>query len=177
MNSEIVQDEVVYTGKICRVHKIGLRMDTGEVVSRDLVEFDNAAVVVPVLADGSVVLIRNERFAVGEELYEFPAGKLDGDEDPADCAARELAEETGYTAGRMERLGGFYSCPGAVTEYIHAFAATELTAGVQSLEAHERIAVELVSPERIDDMIRTGLLHDAKSISAWAMWRLMESKP
>ncbi len=176
MKSEIVEDKVVYTGKICRVYKIGLRMDTGEVVSRDLVEFDDAVVVVPVLADGSVVLIRNERFAVGEKLYEFPAGKIDGDEAPEDCASRELTEETGYTAGRLEKLGGFYSCPGAVTEYIHAFVATELAEGPQRLEEYERIEVELVGPGRIDDMIRTGGLHDAKSISAWAMWRLKESK-
>lgn len=168
---------MVHTGKICRVHRIGLQMDTGEVVPRDLIEFDDAVVVVPVLSDGSVVLIRNERFAVGEELYEFPAGKIDDDEAPETCAARELIEETGYTAGRLEKLGGFYSCPGAVTEYLHAFAATELIEGVQALEKHERIEVELVAPGRIDDMIRTGLLHDAKSISAWAMWRLMESKP
>ncbi len=175
MKSEIVKDELIYTGKVCRVHKIGLRMDTGEVVPRDLVEFDNAVVVVPVLADGSVVLIRNERFAVGEDLYEFPAGKLDRrDEAPEDCASRELTEETGYTAGRLEKLGGFYSCPGAATEYLHAFAAVELTAGRQRLEEHERIEVELVGPERIDEMIRSGELHDAKSISAWAMWRLKE---
>ena len=175
MKSEIVKDELIYTGNICRVHKIGLEMDTGEVVSRDLVEFDNAVVMVPVLDDGSVVLIRNERFAVAENLYEFPAGKIDGDETPEACASRELIEETGYTAGRLEKLGGFYSCPGAVTEYLHVFAATELTAGQQMLEEYERIEVELVSPGRIDDMIRSGELHDAKSISAWAMWRLMES--
>jgi ADP-ribose pyrophosphatase len=174
MRSRIVQDEVIYTGKVCRVHKIGLKMDTGDVVTRDLIEFGNAVVVVPVLADGSVVLIRNERFAVGENLYEFPAGKIDGDEAPEACAARELTEETGYTAGRLEKLGGFYSCPGAVTEYLHAFAATELTEGPQMLEEYERIEIELAGPGRIDDMIRSGELHDAKSISAWAMWRLME---
>ena len=175
MKSKIVQDEVVYTGKVCRVHKIGLEMDTGDVVSRDLIEFGDAVVMVPMLADGSVVIIRNERFAVGENLCEVPAGKIDDGEAPEACASRELTEETGYTAGRLERLGGFYTCPGAITEYIHVFAATELTAGRQKLEEYARIAVELVSPEQIDDMIRNGELHDAKSISAWAMWRLMES--
>ena len=97
-----------------------------------------------------------------------------GGEDPAVCAARELTEETGYTAGRLERLGGFYTCPGAATEYIHAFLATELTDGRQSLEAHERIVVEVVLPERLDEMIRTGLLRDAKSIAAFSLWRLKE---
>lgn len=172
MKSEVVSDELVYTGRICRVRKVGLRMDTGEVVPRDLIEFADAVVIVPVLADGSLLLIRNERFAVGEELYEFPAGKLEPGEQPEPCAARELAEETGHRAGRMERLGGFYSCPGAVTEYLHVFLAAELAAGEQSLEAHERIRVEAVSPGRLAEMIVGGELHDAKSIAAYTLWRL-----
>ena len=172
MNHKVVSDELVYTGRICRVHRVGLEMDTGEVVPRDLVEFADAVVIVPLLDDGSLVLIRNERFAVGEELYEFPAGKLEAGEAPESCAARELAEETGYAAGRMQRLGGFYSCPGAVTEYLHVFLATELTGGGQSLEAHERISVEVVSQHRLEEMIAGGELHDAKSIAAHALWRL-----
>jgi len=176
MNSKVVQDEIVYTGPICRVHRIGLEMDTGQVVPRDLIEFADAVVVVPVRPDGSVVLIRNERFAVGEELLELPAGKLDGDEDPQTCAARELAEETGYTAAALTKLGGFYSAPGAITEYLHVFAATGLTPGRQRLEAHERIAVEVAEPERVDEMIASGQLHDAKSIAAWALWRLRKGR-
>ena len=172
MNSRIVSDEVVHRGRICRVHKIALRMDTGEVVPRDLIEFGDAVVVVPVLGDGSVVLIRNERFAVGEELLELPAGKLDGAEDPSAAAARELAEETGYSAGRLERLGGFYSCPGAIDEYLHVFLATDLAAGRQNLEAHERIRLEIVPPRRLTEMIVAGELHDAKSIAALSLWRL-----
>jgi len=174
MNSRIVADEVVYDGAVCRVHRIGLETDTGEVVRRDLVEFAPAVVVVPVLDDGSVVLIRNERFAVGETLWEFPAGKVDPGEAPGACAARELAEETGYRAGRLEALGGFYSCPGAVTEYLHAFAATALAAGAQALEAYERITVEAVPPDRLGRMIRTGEVHDGKTLAAWALWSLRE---
>ena len=174
MNSRIVADEVVYDGAVCRVHRVGLETDTGEVVPRDLVEFSPAVVVVPVLPDGSVVLIRNERFAVSEVLWEFPAGKVDPGEAPEACAARELAEETGYRAGRVEPLGGFYSCPGAVTEYLHAFLATDLTAGDQDLEAYERITPEPVAAERLADMIRTGEVHDGKTLAAWALWSLRE---
>ncbi|KKM21799.1 hypothetical protein LCGC14_1631810 [marine sediment metagenome] len=177
MKSKVVSDEVVYTGRICRVHQVGLEMDTGEVVPRDLVWFSDAVVVVPVLADGSVVLIRNERFAGGEELLELPAGKLDRqDEPPEAAAARELTEETGYTAAHLERLGGFYSCPGAVTEYLHVFCATELTAGEQALEGYERIRVQTVSEDRLREMIAEGELHDAKSIAAYALWRLREDR-
>ena len=176
MNSKLVQDKIVYTGQICRVHSIRLEMDDGQVVSRDLVEFADAVVVVPVRPDGSVVLIRNERFAVGERLLELPAGKLDDDERPETCAARELAEETGYAASALEKLGGFYSAPGAITEYLHVFAATGLTPGPQRLEAHERIEVDVVEPERVDEMIASGQLHDAKSIAAWTLWRLRKGR-
>jgi ADP-ribose pyrophosphatase len=173
MDSRIVSDELVYTGRICRVREVGLRMDTGEVVPRDLIEFADAVVIVPVLDDGSVVLIRNERFAVAEELYEFPAGKLDSEaEAPEACAARELAEETGCRPARLERIGGFFSCPGAVTEYLHVFLATRLTATEQALEAHERIRVETVTPQRLREMIALGELHDAKSIAAYTLWQM-----
>jgi ADP-ribose pyrophosphatase len=176
MNSKVVRDDVVYEGAVCRVHRIGLEMDGGAVVDRDLVEFADAVVVVPVLDDGSVVLIRNERFAVGEELVEFPAGKLEGEEDPAACAARELIEETGYTAAGVQPLGGFYSAPGAVTEYMHAFLATGLSAGPQRLEAYERITTQAVSPARLAEMIRSGELHDAKSLAAYTLWRMREDE-
>jgi ADP-ribose pyrophosphatase len=177
MQSKIIQDEVVYEGSICRVHRVRLRMDDGQVVPRDLVEMSDAVVVVPVLPDGRLAMIRNERFAVGEELLEFPAGKLDSaNEDPGKAAARELAEETGYTAGKIEKLGGFYTAPGAVTEFITAWLATELRLGRQALEQYERIKVHPVAPAELADLIRGGEVHDAKSISAWALWQLRGGK-
>ena len=176
MDSRFVSDEVAYDGAICRVRKVGLGMDDGQIVPRELIEMADATVIVPVLPDESVVMIRNERFAVNEDLLEFPAGKLDSpDEPPAECAARELAEETGYSAGRIEPLGSFYSCPGLLTERLHAFGATDLTAGEQALEGYERIRVQVVPPGRVRELIRSGELHDAKSIAAWALWRLAEA--
>ena len=173
METKVVSDKVVYEGAICRVRKLGLETEAGRVVSRDLIEMADAVVIVPVRPDGSVVLIRNERFAVEEELLELPAGKLDVEgEDPAACAARELTEETGYSAGRIERLGGFYSCPGAVTEYMHVFLATDLTAGEQDLQGCERIRVEPTPPDRLTEMIATGQLHDGKSLAAVLLWRM-----
>ena len=174
MDSRVVGSELVYEGAICRVRKVALATDAGESVARDLIEFADAVVIVPVLDDGRLVLIRNERFAVGEELWEFPAGKLEEGEQPDPCAARELAEETGYTAGRLERLGGFYTCPGAATEYIHAFGAADLRRGRQALEGYERIRVEVVPGERVRRMIAAGEIHDAKSIAAHALWRMRE---
>ena len=173
MDTKVVSDKVVYDGAICRVRQLRLEAEPGRVVSRDLIEMDDAVVILPVTADGSVVLIRNERFAVNEDLLELPAGKLDvAGESPADAAVRELAEETGYRAGRVEKLGGFYSCPGAVTEYMHVFLAAELSPGEQDLQGCERIRVELASPGKLTEMIATGELHDGKSLAAVLLWRM-----
>lgn len=177
MKSKIVQDEVVYRGRVVVIHKIGLQMDDGKVIPRDLVEVAPAVVIVPVLDDGSVILIRNERYAVGEELLEFAAGKLDKPgEDPADAARRELLEETGYTARNLQRLGGFYTSPGACTEFMHAFLATGLTKGPQELEEYERIRVESVSPARLKQMILDEELHDSKSIAAFGLWQMRKGE-
>jgi len=175
MQTKVVSDKVVYEGAICRVRQLGLEADSGEVVSRDLVEMADAVVILAVRDDGAVVLIRNERFAVEEDLFELPAGKLDVEgEAPEACAARELAEETGYSADRLERLGGFYTCPGAVTEYMHVFLATGLTPGEQDLQGCERIRVVPTPPEKLTEMIATGELHDGKSLAALLLWRMQE---
>ncbi|MCK4601974.1 MAG: NUDIX hydrolase, partial [Phycisphaerae bacterium] len=121
MNERFEYDELVFQGKIAEVHKIGLRMGDGQVVQRDFIHYNGAAVVLPVLGDGSIVLIRNYRFAVDEHLYELPAGMLEASEAPTACAARELAEETGYTAGKIEKLGQFYTGPGTTDENMHSF--------------------------------------------------------
>ena len=113
-----------------------------------------------------VLLIRQKRFAADGVIYEVPAGKLDGEEDPAICAARELEEEAGRRAGRLERLGTLWPSPGFSDERIHLFAAFDLSPVPQRLERDE--AIELV-PTRLGDaleMIWSGELSDAKSALA-----------
>ncbi len=175
MTREVTDKRLVFDGRIVQGYKLRLRVND-ETVERELLHYPGAAVVVPVLEDGSVVLIRNERFAVEETLIELPAGNLEPDEDPAVCAARELTEETGYTAGRIERLGSFYTAPGTSDEVLHAFLATDLTAGEQDLEVHEEIRVEIATPATCRRWILDGTLHDAKSISALALHWLREGR-
>jgi ADP-ribose pyrophosphatase len=174
MKNTIAYRKLVHTGRVCRLYTVGLQTPEGKIIERDLIEYSGAVVVVPVLADGSVVVIRNERFAVGEELCEFCAGMIDPGEAPEAAAGRELIEETGYSAGKLVSLGWFYTGPGSTTEVMHAFLATELKPVGQDLEEYENIRTELVSLERLEEMIATGALHDGKSISAWALWRLRE---
>lgn len=172
MDKRFEYQELVFDGRVAKGYKVGLKMDDGRVVPRDYFSYGGAAVILPVLDDGSIVMIRNERFAVNEKLLELPAGMLEKGEDPAEGAGRELIEETGYTAGRIEKLGTFFTGPGTTDENMHAYLATGLTRGEQNLEIYERITVEIYSEPRVRQMIADGTLHDGKSIAALALYWL-----
>ena len=161
---------LAFDGRIVKGYAVTVRMDDETVVQRDYLHYPGAAVILPILPSGDIVFIRNRRFAVDEHLLELPAGTLDAGEDPALCAARELTEETGYTARTFTRLGSFYSSPGASDEMLHAFLATDLVAGEQALEAHEEIAVETFDPATVRGMCLSGLIHDGKTLAALGLY-------
>lgn len=140
-----------------------IALPNGRSVLLDLLKHPGAAAVVPFLDDGRVLLIRQYRFATGGYLLEVPAGKLDPGEAPEACAERELEEETGYRAGRLERLGAIWPSPGFTDEKIHLFAASELRPTAQRLEPDE--VIELV-PMALDEAlrrVREGEIEDAKT--------------
>ncbi len=132
----------------------------------ELVEHPGAVVILARLDPDTVVLIRNERFAVGETLLELPAGTLEPDERPIDCAARELEEETGYLAKSLKPLIEFYSTPGFSNEKLYLFEASELIKTKQNLDENERIEVELFSMSQALQMIHSGQIRDAKTIAS-----------
>lgn len=176
MSERFAYDEQVYRGRIIDVRRVGVRMPDGNVAPRDLVHYPGAAVILPVLADGRVAMIRNVRFAVNEELWELPAGVLDDGEDPAVCARRELTEETGYTCGRLEKLGQFYAAPGTTDEMMYAFVAFDLVSGPQRLERYEEIKVEPIAQDRLRQMVLDGAIHDGKTIATLALYWLREGR-
>lgn len=141
---------------------------------REVVVHPGAVVVLPLIGpdeDPSVVLIQNRRTVSEQPLWELPAGTLEPDEDPADCAARELVEETGYRADRITPLTRFFTCPGICTEMMYAFLAQGLTHVGQRLEHGEEIVAHPTPLDRVMHMIRTGELHDGKSMAAILHWR------
>jgi len=174
MNDRFEKRRLVFDGKVAKGYEVDLRMPDGRLVRRDFFHYDGAAVVLPVRDDGAIVLIRNYRFAVDEQLYELPAGMLEPGEAPALCAARELTEETGYTAARIEKLGAFYTGPGTTDETMHAFLATDLSQGRQNLEIYEQISVEVFPERKVREMIAGGAIHDGKSIAALGLYWLRE---
>ena len=137
----------------------------GEPVRRDVIVHPGAVVILPILDERRIVMIRNYRYTVEQELWELPAGTLEPNEAPIDTALRELEEEAGYRAGQMTKMVEFFTSPGILTERMHAFVATNLTPVGQNLQGTEQISVKVLDIERVRRMLTTGEIHDGKTIA------------
>jgi ADP-ribose pyrophosphatase len=157
---------VLLTTRKFRVERKEYSIPGRGAVSRELVVHPGAVLILPLLADGRVVLIRNYRYSAEAELLELPAGTLEPPESPAACAARELEEETGYRAGRLAPLCAFYTTPGFTNEFMHAFVATDLLQTAQRLESTEQIRVEIMPLDAALEASIDGRIVDAKTIAA-----------
>lgn len=143
-----------------------VRLPNGRTVELDIVRHPGASAVVPFVSLDEVLLIRQYRYAAGGSILEVPAGKLDPGDTPEACAARELEEEAGRRAGRLEKLGSIFTTPGFTDEVIHLFAAFDLVP-VPTRHEHDEV-IELV-PMRLRnalDLVWRGDLRDAKSALA-----------
>jgi len=167
---EPTQRETMFSGKLFRVERLTWRDGAGRTIAKDIIRHPGAVLIVPVLADGRLVMIRNRRPAVDLWLWEFPAGTAEPGEDSAHTAARELEEEAGYVAGSIEKLGEFYTTPGLTDELMRVFLARDLHPASQRLEAGENITVETVTQDRIEALVDSGELRDGKSIAAYHLF-------
>ncbi|MEX2175542.1 MAG: NUDIX hydrolase [Pirellulaceae bacterium] len=137
---------------------------SGSEKTRDIVRHPGACIVVPLLGDGRVCLIRNFRISIRETLIELPAGTLEPPELPAATAERELIEETGYRAAKIEFLHAFYASPGFLDEKMYLYVATGLTEGLAAREEGEEIENLLVPWDEAMQMVFRGEIQDAKTI-------------
>lgn len=159
-----MQSKSIYTGIVINLNVDTVTLPNGLTVDLEVVRHPGAAAVVPLKDDGTVILIRQFRHAAGGFIYEIPAGKLHPGEDPTVCAARELEEEIGYRAGRLDLLSSIYTAPGFTDEVIHIYQATELTVGRQHLDRDEVLEVIEMPLSEAIKKIETGAIRDAKSI-------------
>ncbi|MGA2619126.1 MAG: NUDIX hydrolase [Thermoguttaceae bacterium] len=159
------EPQVLFAGRRFRVEHAVQRMPDGTEHAREVVRHPGAVALVPLLDDGRVCLIENYRVAVAQRLLELPAGTLEPGEDPEHTARRELTEETGYRAGRIERLATFYMSPGILDEKMFLYLATALEPGPMAPDAGEDISVRLVTWDEALAMLRDNCIQDGKSIA------------
>ena len=163
-----VASERLHTGKIIKLDRDRIRYPDGNEAEVDIVRHPGASAVVPFLSDPEgedpqVLLLRQYRYAADGYLYEIPAGRLDPGESPAACAARELKEETGCTAAKIEPLITMVTTPGFTDERIHLFMATDLTHGQAARETDEFADVVIMRLSEALELIQRGEIPDGKT--------------
>jgi ADP-ribose diphosphatase len=170
MSYRLIEKQEIFAGKKIRFEIHRLEDEKGNIRKREVCVHNGAVVILPILPDGRIVLIQNRRYSIGQTLIELPAGTLEKGEEPIRCAGRELQEETGYQAGRLEPIGQFFSSPGVLTEKLYAFAAYDLMKGTPQLEEGEEIEAIPTPLGKAIDMIGDGEICDAKTIATLLMY-------
>jgi ADP-ribose pyrophosphatase len=154
----------IYKGRVVDLNIEQVSLPNGKTIELEMVRHSGASAIVPLRDDGKVVIIHQYRYAAGGMIYEIPAGRLEADENPVDCAKRELVEEVGLQALQWQSLGTIFTTPGFTDEKIHLFLARGLKPAVQALE-HDEV-IEVVEKPLVDliSMIRRGKIIDSKTI-------------
>ena len=171
LREETVESAVLYEGRILRLHVDRVRLPNGRMGQREVVDHPGAVAVLPVTREGRVVLVWQYRQPARDAVLEIPAGKLDRGEDPDACARRELLEETGYTAGRIEPLGAMLPTPGFSGEWLHLYVATDLVAGPARPDADEFLATVEATAAEVDALLAGAHIRDLKTFAALSHWR------
>ena len=168
-NEPTIESRLAFQGKIVNVRVDKVQLPNGAQSSREIVERSEAVCIVPVDDGNNVILVRQYRKPVEDDLLEVPAGGVEDGEVSRDAVLRELQEETGYTADSLQHLSSFWTTPGFCTELMHAYLATGLRPATLPPDEDEDIQVVRVPMDNIPDMVRSGEIQDAKSIASLLM--------
>jgi ADP-ribose pyrophosphatase len=166
MGVESLDSRKVFKGRVVDLSIEKVRLPNGNVCELELIRHPGASAVVAVDENQNVLLVRQYRHATRDYVLEVPAGKLDGDEAPENCALREVEEETGFRAGELVPMGWIWTTPGFTDEKIWLFLATDLTPAKQDLQHDEVLTVERMPLREALQMALRGDIRDAKSVCA-----------
>ena len=169
MPFEFIRSEVILQGRAFKIRRDTLKTPDGHETTYEIIEHGGSVVIVPIDAEGNLLFVRQYRHATRLDLLELPAGTRDGDEPYEDCAAREIREETGMQAGKLQKVGDFYLAPGYSSEFMAVFLATDLHANPLSGDDDEYLQVEKVPLKEAISMFERGDVPDAKSLAAWLL--------
>lgn len=170
MADKLIDKQVIFEGRKAKLELHHLESEEGRRYKREVIVHPGAVVVLPFVDAETILLIRSRRYVVGGYLLELPAGTLEKGENPMNCAGRELLEETGHLAARLQFVGKFFTSPGILSELMHAYAAFDLEKSNQALEEGEEIEVQPVSFKRAIEMIGEGEIADGKTIATLLMF-------
>ncbi|NLN49581.1 MAG: NUDIX hydrolase [Clostridiales bacterium] len=168
-----LKSDTVYDGKILRLDVETVLLPNDNTATREIVRHPGAVAILPVTKDGEIYFVRQYRKALDMELLEVPAGKLEKDEVPYECAMRELQEEIGFAADKLTLLGSFYSSPGFSNEIIYVYKAEDLTPSQLTPDEDEFINVVKLDIKESLKMLNKGLIRDSKTAIALSLGLLM----
>jgi len=171
MEFKEVGSTTIYHGRVFDVRQDQVRLPNGRVAHIDIISHPGAVVLVPVDAQGNLWFVRQYRHAAGKQMLELPAGTMEPDEDLENCARRELREEIGMAAGKLQKIGEFYAAPGYTTEFLHIFLASDLHPDPLPGDEDEFIQVERLSVEQAYVLAERGSLPDSKTLAALLLAR------
>jgi ADP-ribose pyrophosphatase len=163
MEKTLISREI-YAGKILRLRVDDVELPSGKIAKREIVEHPGAVAIVALTENKEIVLIRQYRKATEEVMWEIPAGKIESNEEPLDCAMRELQEETGFRAKNWKKLLSFYTSPGFSDEILHLYSAERLQRGEQCLEEDEEIRISILPLGEAVKKMAKGQIRDGKTI-------------
>ena len=163
--AKVLSSRIVYEGAVFGIRRDEVIEPSGVRTTREMVTHPGSVVVLPVLADGRILMIQQYRHAARQHLWELVAGRIDAGETPLQAAERELIEETGYRATKFRIFLDMFPTPGFLEERMFLLLAEKLTAGKAEPEEDEKIVSRAYNHKQLEEMIRTGKLRDAKSIA------------
>ena len=172
----MLESKEIFTGRVIRVTLDTVQLEDGTTSTREVVHHHGGACVLPVDADGNVTMVRQFRYALGEELWELPAGKLEAGEDPFEAAKRELSEECGLTADTYTELGVVYPTVGYDSEKIYLWAAEGLHTVGQHLDAGEFLDVVKMPFAQALGLVMDGTIKDSKTQIALLKYAQLRGK-
>jgi ADP-ribose pyrophosphatase len=171
MPFELIKSEILVQGRTFKVRRDTLKTPDHRETKLEIIDHAGSVVLIPIDHEGNLLFIRQYRHAVGGDLLELPAGTRDGEEAFEACAAREIREETGLEAGKLQRIGGFYLVPGYSTEFMAVFLATQLQENPLQADEDEFLQVEKIPLKQAIEMAEGSEVRDAKSLAALLLAR------
>jgi ADP-ribose pyrophosphatase len=169
VSAKVNSKATLYEGRVFKLLRENVTLNNGVTVDLDVIHHPGASAMIPISDNDNVILIKQYRHAIGDFIWEIPAGTLDPNETPLECAKRELIEETGFSANTWQKLGEITPLPGYSNERIHMFLAADLVPAEQDLDKDEVLDVHKVPLDKAVEMIHEGAIQDSKTISGLFM--------